>query len=58
MRIRSFIWAALFAALTAVGGLIKIPVPGDLVLCVVCSVIAARVWPRIRPIIMTQRVGG
>lgn len=27
MHIRSWIWAALFAALTAVGGMIKIPVP-------------------------------
>lgn len=27
MHIRSFVWAAFFAALTAVGGFIKIPVP-------------------------------
>ncbi|AGE23584.1 putative biotin transporter [Geobacillus sp. GHH01] len=35
-----------------------LPVPGDLVLCAVCSVIAARVWPRVRPIMMTRGMGG
>ena len=35
-----------------------LPMPGDLVLCAVCSVIAARVWPHIRPLTMTRGIGG
>ncbi|NNV07558.1 biotin transporter BioY [Geobacillus sp. C56-T2] len=37
---------------------VLLPIPGDLILCAACSLVAARVWPRVRPVMTTERLGG